>query len=362
MSVSEQTPLSRGETLRLEQRAKLSGFLGLSLKNGLLNILTLTLYRFWGKTEVRRRIWSSTYLNGEPFEYTGRGKDLFFGFLIALAVLGLPYLVIVFAVQMAGPMIAGLVILPLYVFLIFLVGFGLFTAFRYMASRTVWRGVRFRLRGSPSDYGLRLLVYSVLAGVTLGWFAPAMRRKMAKHLWRNLSFGDQDFRFDEDAARKVNVYGPFALAWGSGLLFYLVFFAVAFGAAASAQARGGEPPDEVLVGIGAMVMLALPILVVLMAPYQAAILRSIVAGIVFQEARFRLRLTWPAMFGMTVSNLILIIVSLGFLTPFVQARAAKFLIDRIDSEGAVDLSRVRQTEVGPKTAEGLADAFGIAPI
>ena len=62
-----------------------SGLIGLSIVNFILRILTLGIYHFWGKTEVRRRIWSAVRLNGEPLEYTGTGKELFIGFLVATA-------------------------------------------------------------------------------------------------------------------------------------------------------------------------------------------------------------------------------------------------------------------------------------
>ena len=55
--------------------------IGLGFINGILKVLTLGLYSFWAKTEVRRRIWSATRLNGEPLSYTGTGKELFLGFL-----------------------------------------------------------------------------------------------------------------------------------------------------------------------------------------------------------------------------------------------------------------------------------------
>lgn len=38
-----------GEVLRFHSTLEPKRFLGLSLRNGLLNIVTLTLYRFWGR-------------------------------------------------------------------------------------------------------------------------------------------------------------------------------------------------------------------------------------------------------------------------------------------------------------------------
>lgn len=71
MSISDDAAPTRGERLVFGENLAPGKFVGLSFKNGLLNIVTLTLYRFWAKTEVRRRIWSGVSLNGEAFEYTG---------------------------------------------------------------------------------------------------------------------------------------------------------------------------------------------------------------------------------------------------------------------------------------------------
>jgi uncharacterized membrane protein YjgN (DUF898 family) len=104
------------------------------------------------------------------------------------------------------------------------------------------------------------------------------------------------------------------------------------------------------------------VVAVALAPYQAAQLRSVAAGVKIDDAGFRLELSWPQMAWLTLSNIFLAAISLGFLMPYVQARTTRFLVSRLSSEGAVDLSHVRQAARGPKTAEGLADAFGMAPI
>ena len=54
--------------------------------NLLLRVLTLGIYHFWAKTEVRKRIWSAIRINDEPLTYTGRGMELFLGFLIVFLV------------------------------------------------------------------------------------------------------------------------------------------------------------------------------------------------------------------------------------------------------------------------------------
>ncbi|HZZ32754.1 MAG TPA: DUF898 family protein [Phenylobacterium sp.] len=354
----------------LSQRGLLKSFAWLSLRNGLLNLITLTLYRFWGKTEVRRRLWATTYLNDEAFEYSGRGVELFVGFLLALLVLVLPFLCIIFGTQFLGPVIAPLLVLPLYVFILFILGVGRFTAFRYLATRTSWRGIRFHMRGQARGFGLAWLGYALLSAITLGWFWPAADRRLAGRLWGGLSFGDKDFDFDIDAARRERVYGAYVLAWILGAIAYIVFVGVIVAAMypdIKAASEGGRPPApntvHVMVVTYSMLAVFTPFWVIALAPFHAAMLRSIVAGIGFQGVRLHARVKWYEYAGSNLTNVIFLAVSLGLLMPFVEARSRKFVIRRLEAEGGFDLDAIGQaTGLRPRTGEGIADAFGLATI
>ena len=369
MSEAE-TAAPGGERLVLSQRGVLMSFVWLSLRNGLLNLITLTLYRFWGKTEVRRRLWATTYLNDEAFEYTGRGVELFVGFLLALLVLVLPFLFVVFGTQFLGPLIAPLLVLPLYVFILFILGVGRFTAFRYLATRTSWRGIRFHMRGLARDYGLTWLGYVLLSAITLGWFWPAADRRLAGRIWGGLSFGDKDFDFDIEAARREKVYGAYTLAWIIGAIAYLVLVTVIAGAMAPAMqaaAQGRPPPPsntmQVMILTYAMAALFTPVFIFVLAPFHAAMLRSIVAGIGFQGVRLRARVKWYEYAFLNLANVFFLAISLGLLMPFVEARSRKFIIGRIEAEGGFDLDTIGQaTGLRPRTGEGIADAFGLSTI
>ena len=52
-----------------------------------LEFVTLGFYRFWLLTDIRRHLWANTLVGGDAAEYTGRGKELLIGFLVALAIL-----------------------------------------------------------------------------------------------------------------------------------------------------------------------------------------------------------------------------------------------------------------------------------
>lgn len=56
----------------------------LLVRNLLLSLATLGIYRFWAKTRVRGFVWRHVKLLGEPLEYLGSGTELLVGFLIVL--------------------------------------------------------------------------------------------------------------------------------------------------------------------------------------------------------------------------------------------------------------------------------------
>lgn len=366
-SLAPYTP-EPGETLKFSTTLEPGKFLGLSLKNGLLNLVTLTLYRFWGKTEVRQRVWRGVRMNEEAFEYTGRGVELFVGFLIALFALGLPFLTVAFGIQFIGEWFA-LLLLPLYIGMFWLWGFGVFTAFRYMASRTTWRGIRFRLGGSAASYGLHYLGALFLSSITAGWYWPHAERSLAAKIWDEVRFGDRRIRFRMERSERHGIYGAYALGWFGTLVGYILLLIVLGVVAAATGAfelgPDGQPAQPSIVftlSIYAGLLVVSPFALLIWAPYQAALLRSIAAGVTVDKAGFKLNVKAIPLWWLTVTNLFLLLITFGFLMPWAQARTARFLIQRLESAGEARLDLAQQASRGPGSGEGLADAFGFSAI
>lgn len=159
------------------------GLPGLVLKNLLLNVVTLWIYRFWAKTRWRRHIWSNVSLLGDPVEYTGTGPEMFKGFLVALAFLA-PFFIVfgVWEAMVAGGGIGLWVEKIVY----FAVLYSLFVAAsfyarRYRLSRTRWRGVALALDAKFGDYFKFHLRTQTLNALTLFILAP--RASMAIEAW-----------------------------------------------------------------------------------------------------------------------------------------------------------------------------------
>jgi len=68
--------------------------LGIHIVNVLLTIVTLGVYYFWAKVRVRSYILSQTECAGDRFAYHGTGRELLLGFVKAVLLIGIPFLLL----------------------------------------------------------------------------------------------------------------------------------------------------------------------------------------------------------------------------------------------------------------------------
>jgi uncharacterized membrane protein YjgN (DUF898 family) len=149
-----------------------------------LEFVTFGFYRFWLATDIRRHLWSNTHIDGDGAEYTGRGKELLIGFLIALAII-VPVYLAYFIAGLEAERVQAFASFPLVAFFYVLGQFAIYRARRYRLTRTVWRGVRFWMSGSGWSYAARAALWGLLMLLTLGlllpWRAAALERYKMRH-------------------------------------------------------------------------------------------------------------------------------------------------------------------------------------
>ncbi|HET6161782.1 MAG TPA: DUF898 family protein [Dongiaceae bacterium] len=64
-------PSAEQPVQRLHYDGTIGALYWIFIKNFLLNIITLSIYRFWGKTNLRRYAWSHTSLQGSASNIPG---------------------------------------------------------------------------------------------------------------------------------------------------------------------------------------------------------------------------------------------------------------------------------------------------
>lgn len=386
---------------------------GLSFLNALLAVLTLGVYSFWGRTEVRKRIWSSIRFDNEPLAYTGTGKELFIGFLIAFLVVLLPTLLISLAVVLllpASPLAQAAVQIGFTVLFFYLAGVAVYRARRYRLSRTNWRGIRGALEGSSWSYGwtnfwTMLLVPGTALAIAIGayfglgrpnlatpaamqgfalqyglWFGllyvaglilwlllvPWRTTKLQRHITNDMTFGSRPFSF-QGSSRPL--YVRFIARWIGVLVLAIAtpvasYFAI--GPKIAAGRGTGAPGTPVPLSTGetltvlAILLTAFILYSVLTAWYKAAEANYFAKSTRYEGQPFKLGISAGGLIWLVVTNTLLVIFSLTILRPVAQARTAQYFVQNFSLDGPIDAAAIAQSQAAmSKTGEGLAQAFDV---
>ena len=351
--------------MRLTWQDAHGGLLKLSLFNFLLQILTLGIYKFWGKTEVRKRIWSSMRLQDEPFEYTGTGWEMFRGFVVVFFLILLPLALSSFAIQLfvTSPGWQGFLMLVMYTFIFVLVGMGTYRAQRYRLSRTRWRGIRGSLTAGKSfKYAMIYIGTALLIPFTAGWIIPWRETVLQAFMTNETSFGNRPLRFTADAGP---LYKRYWAVWLAGIVAYMgstgAFMGIfweKFKAKQPGVPIAFSTSDWVI--IITIILFALLFYVLIRAWYSAGLINYFASHTWYGRARFKGRATAFSLVWLTFTNFLITILSLGALAPVAQARFMRYYVSRLEIDGNIPLERVGQNEDALEMrGEGLATAFDI---
>lgn len=348
--------------------------LGLALKNAGLTILTLTLYRFWARTSMRRRLWSRTWVLGDPLEYSGSAWELVRGFLIALPTFFLPWIFVAYIAPLVmNPITAGWLGFGFWIILVPLVAAARYWMRRYQLSRTRWRGIRMGLAGSAWSFAFASWGWWVLQVLSLGWYTPAARMNRAKLMWQNTRFGDQPFEFiDDGESPQKGLWGPFALGWFSFPIAYIASIVVVMTVFASlglsnvfpsptdgAEAAPPNVPAMFALGLAGIACFFFTVLLC-WAPYSAASMNRIAGLISLDGARFRLRAKTMSLFFITLAGWLITIFSLTLLAPVAGFLQIRYVMNRLEIIGSPRFAEIGQPiSEGPRSGEGLGDAFDL---
>ena len=347
----------------------------LSVKNFLLSMLTLGIYRFWAKTNVRRHIWSCVHINGEPLEYTGTGTELFMGFILATVIIFIPLLVLALLIQfIAGELAAAVFQLVVVFLLTTLIGMAKYRALRYRLSRTIWRGIRGTMTGSPFSYSMLYFGALLLSSLTLGWSNPAMSVRLQQRITREASFGRTAFSFGGPASP---LYRTFAFCWIATLAGLAVLGVAIIGDISNgndsllrsiANHAMNNPDDPraafvLLAVIYGSIAVAVLTYSVIWTFYTAAKLRLFASYTGFDQARFSLEATAFSLFRLWFGNLLIMLLSFGIAAPFASQRMVRYFCDRLKVSGTVDFAAIQQSPAPlDGHGEGLLDAFDLDSI
>lgn len=294
------------------------------ITNLLLTICTLGIYYPWARANMKRYLYSSTYLGEQSFEFLGTGKQMFFGLIKFLAIafvclLGLMAIYYVFTSNMSEMEIVffdqffNLLGLVIYAPILALFIHG---ARRYRMSKTSYRGIRFGYRGNKKPLSLSLFKYAIFTALTLGIYYPWLINNVRKYIYSNTKFGNIKFEFNGKGGSYAGtlIGGYFLCIFTLGIYYFWLkkdlfkFF----------YENMSLSVDDQLVKIKA----------------------DVTAGKVFK---------------LITVNWLIILFTLGLGYPFAKVRSMQFIADNLELHGNINLDNVTQTEENYANATGDAE-------
>ena len=361
---------------------KLAELYAIYLRHLLLMILTLGWSRFWGRTRLRRYLWSHFSVLGDRFEYRGRGLELFIGFVLVLLILGawggLVWLAWHFAIEPKA--IQGFGLVQLFSVTVAFIGVplafvGQYAGLRYRLSRTRWRGIRGSLAGSAWGYGAIATLLNFANGVTLQLMTPLVSVNLARPRIANAAIGTQRFEFAGSAG---DIYGRYLGYYFLNILLWMTV--VGLGAAALVVGGVKLGVDEaklaalftkpafttlivVLVALFVLSTLFGLLILPLRCWWQAYLFRYLVARVRAGPVLFATAIGTRHMWSFMVVNYLIVVMTLGVGWPWVMHRTLRLISQQLWIYGAPDGAAIRQpADRGPNYGEGLLDMFDVSGV
>lgn len=333
-------------------------FAPIAFTNLLLSIVTLGIYRFWAVTRERQYLWSRSRFIDEPLEWTGTGMELFIGFLMAILLLGLPYLVVTLisqgAVLRGQEEVAAIIALVSGLVLFYFVGVARFRALRYRLSRSQWYGIRGGSDDPGFGYGFSYIWKSIVGALAAGLMIPWAMCSLWDERWHKMSFGPHRFISNTEA-------GPLMKRF---LLFYLLPILLAVvGAVVGGQSLAGGGSSA---AFGAMIILLLVagvaylVLPVVWLLYYAKFYRNAVGGLSLDSLTFGFRARSADWLLLFLGDIAIVVGTLGIGSIFLGYRHWKFFVTHMEAYGEIDLDRLTQSATARASqGEGLLDALDV---
>lgn len=327
---------------------KAGEWFGIWIVNLLLSIITIGIYSAWAKVRRNKYFYGNTSVGGRKFDYHATGMQILIGRLIVIGA----YIVFNILVALTGPF--GLI---LVLGLLFLVPWLIIRATKFGARNTSWSNVRFDFEGDYWDAFITFILLPIGVALTLYTTLPFLSRRINRFVINGHKLGNHPFRMAAPIGG-FYVAAGLALAWtvAAGLIAAVLFggsFAALF------NVSPGAEPDPVVMG-GLIAALYASIFLVFLPA--AVLYGALVRNVVYQHSelegghRFTSTVKPFKLLWIAVSNLVVVICTLGLMLPWAQIRMSKYLADQtfVRPNGSLD------EFAGQVQADGSAigDAFG----
>jgi len=376
------TPAQDADTGPRRVRVRFTGtggeYFRIWIVNLFLTVVTLGVYSAWAKVRKLQYFYRNTQLDGSAFDFHGRPLAILKGRIIAV--------VLVIAYKLSERMLGPYALLALLA-LIAVLPWLLTQSYRFRLHNSSFRGLRFRFSGPVSHayliFGLpalvaltpgammvlgevgdprhpdpRFLVTIGLIYLVLMLFGPYLHFLFKRWQHGNASYGTARASF---GARAWDFYSSYLLV--ALIMLGAALLAAALGGVFGVAAVRHDPSPR---GMGGAVFVGLFTFygaMIAVAPFlMARIQNTVWSATRLGEVAFSSSVGAWRLIGITLTNLLMIVFSLGLLIPFAVIRSMKYRIEAVEVQNAGELARVGRgsgdDNVGT-TGEGAMDVMDL---
>ncbi len=173
-----------------------STLVGLRIINNILKVITLGIYYPWARVNMLKYMYGETEFSGSRFVFHGTGREMFIGFIKAVALFGAFYAILFYGVFSKNIVIYIICALIFFIGVSLLIPIAIHSSNRYRLSRTSWRGIHFGYRGNFKEFFALYLGNFFLTIITLGLYGSWFQVSMKKYIYGHTRFGNVEARFD----------------------------------------------------------------------------------------------------------------------------------------------------------------------
>lgn len=309
-----------------------SEFFGIWIVNIFLMILTLGLYAPWAKVRTNQYFYGHTHIDGASFQYLADPWVIFRGRLVA--IVAVVVWVLVSELWPLGSLVLMGLFLPALPWIVI-------RSLKFHAVNSAYRNIRFDFRGGYLGACMAMLVWPVVAMLSLLIALPLSIFKTHAFIVNNSYFGTMPFRLKAKASD------------------YYVFFLRIVGVVIGFVVVSGIVSH--LVHPGAAILIAIFGYLALFGYFMAGLTNLVFNSTVLGLHGFSSTLSKRRMVWIFMSNSLLIALTLGFFTPWAKVRMAAYRASCTEVAVHGDLDSFVASEVKHASAVGqeIGEAFDL---
>lgn len=281
-----------------------------------LSVLTLGIYSAWAKVRRKRYFNNHTRLDGHNFDYLADPVAILKGRLIAFVLLFVYLLA-----QQGLPWLSALLLAVYFLATPWIV----VRSLQFNARNSSHRGLRFDFNGSLGEAARVFLGWGALTLLSLGLLLPYLLYRKTAYIAGNHAYGATASSFSGQGRSYYGIFlkaglimlAPLVLIVAAGIIFTSLEHGAPVGVA---EMMG-------LLGVGLLLLYA--VLPVAAGYVKARVARLTFLGTRFGLLRFAGRHTARGLIALYVSNLLLILLTLGLYIPWAQVRGARYWLDNL---------------------------------